>query len=396
MFGLNRNTWLLALVQPFAQAIAPAIVFISGFVAKELAPRPELSTLPLSIMVIGVTAGTVPAALLMQKFGRKVVFIGAMLFSASASTLTCFAILIDSFLLFLTGIAAAGMSLAVVQQFRFAAIEGARGPELAGRAVSVLMIGSVLAGFIGTELASAGRDILAAPYAGSYLLLGASSLFAMLLLMMFNSQSNRNAQTTDKSPVNWAEIFKRSSLWVAVASASIGYAVMAFIMTATPLAMHDIHLHSLADTKWVIQSHIMAMYLPSLITGELIRRFGVVPIMWVGLLAFIGTTLFGYAGVAVFHYWWALVLLGVGWNFLFIGGTTLLASVYKPHEKFKVQAMNDFTVFILQSVASLGAGVILFIGGWETIVSVALIPTVILLALLVYYSIRVKVMQSDQ
>jgi len=397
MLGLGRNSWLLAIIQPFAMAISPAIVFTSGFIGKTLAPSPQLATLPLSMMVVGVTLGTIPAAMLMKKYGRKAVFMASMLLSAASALLAAWAISAHQFILFLIAVAGVGTTLAVVQQFRFAAVEGTARPELAGRAISVLMLGSVAAAFIGTEVAAAGHHLFEADYAGSFVLLAIVSLFAFVLLAFFKNTGNPISTTTIKSQFPISAIFKRTPLLIAIAAATVGYSVMSFVMTATPLAMHDIHQHSLGSTKWVIQSHIMAMFLPSLITGELIRKFGSLTIIWIGLAAFTLTTAFAFSGAEVFHYWWALVMLGIGWNFLFIGGTTMLTQNYQPEEKFKVQAVNDFSVFIFQAIASLGAGAILFAKGWMTVVVISLIPTVILMvALLLFYiySRKISIVQQ--
>ena len=390
MFGLGRNSWLLVLVQPFAMAISSAIVLTSGFVGKALAPSPQWATLPISLMVVGLTIGAIPAALLMQRFGRKPIFLAAMLMSSLCSLLAAWAISQSQFLLFLLAITGIGSTLAVVQQFRFAAIEGANHPSLGGRAVSILMLGSVAAAVIGTETATIGRQLLAVDYAGSYALLSFSTLIAFVLLLFFKNNPETAAARQGASHFPIGAIFKRPTLLIAIAAASVGYSVMAFVMTATPLAMHEIHLHSLASTKWVIQSHIMAMYLPSLITGELIRRFGSLKIIYVGLLAFLLTTVVAFAGAEVVHYWWTLVLLGLGWNFLFIGGTTLLAQNYLPEEKFKIQAVNDFSIFILQATASFAAGAILFAQGWSAIIVIALIPTVLLILALTAYLQRAR------
>jgi MFS family permease len=390
MFGLGRNSWLLVLVQPFAMAISSAIVLSSGFVGKALAPSPQWATLPISLMVVGLTIGAIPAALLMQRFGRKPVFLGAMLLSSLGSMLAAWAISHSQFAVFLLAITGIGSTLAVVQQFRFAAIEGASHPSLAGRAVSILMLGSVAAAMIGTETVTLGQTLLPVDYAGSYALLSVSTLIAFALLLFFKSDPEIAPAQSSATAVPIPNILKRPTLMIAIAAACVGYSVMAFVMTATPLAMHEVHLHSLASTKWVIQSHIMAMYLPSLITGELIRHFGSLKIIYAGLLAFLLTTAVGFAGADVLHYWWALVLLGLGWNFLFIGGTTLLAQSYLAHEKFKIQAINDFSIFVLQATASLAAGAILFAQGWSAIIIIALVPTVLMMVALSAYLVHAK------
>ena len=386
LFGLNRNIWLLALAQPFALALAPAIVLISGFIGNQLAPAPALATLPISIMVVGITLAAMPAAFLMQRFGRKRVFQGAMVLMLIAGGIASLGIARHNFVVFLFGILLVGGGLAVVQQFRFAAVEQLADPSLNGRAISVLMLGSVAAAFIGTELATLGQHWLSAEYAGSFLALLLATATALTLLLFLQPTAAPVAITDHTTPVNWLLILQRVDFNLAVAAATVGYAVMSFVMTATPLAMGELSGHSMQSTKWVIQSHIMAMYLPSLMTGELIRKWGAKRIILLGLMAYLGTSAFAFSGLEVFHYWWALVLLGIGWNFLFIGGTALLTTSYSPAEKFAVQAANDMIVFVFQAIASLSAGAILFLSGWTSIVTLSLIPTLaLLLSMLVLY-----------
>lgn len=381
MFGLTKNVWILVLAQPFALAISPAVVLISGFVGKALAPSPQLATLPLTMLIVGLMFGAMPAALLMQRFGRKAIFLAAMGVSALAAGISAWGIQINSFLIFLIGTALAGSTLAVVQQFRFAVVENVTRKELGSRAVSVLMLGSVAAAFIGTELATAGQTLLSVPYAGSFLMLMLASAIAFVVLLFFTNTAEVKAEGGEKAPIDWSNILRRPSFVIAVSAGAVGYGVMSFVMTATPLAMHDMMGHSLDSTKWVIQSHIMAMFLPSLITGELIRKWGALTVILLGLLAFLATTVVGYSGVEVLHYWWALVLLGIGWNFLFIGGTALLTTTYSESEKYPVQAANDMLVFVFQALFSFSAGAVLFMGGWVSVVSVSLVPTVALLVL---------------
>lgn len=382
MFGLNRNVWILVCAQPFALAMSPAIVLISGFVGKELAPSPQLATLPLTMLIVGIMLGAMPAALLMQRFGRKKVFLGSTLISASAALIAALGIHVESFIVFLAGTTLSGMTLAVVQQFRFAVVEGLERKELASRAVSVLMLGSVAAAFIGTELASAGQYVFSHAYVGSFLAMIIANVVSFTLLLFFTNPAPVKVNQTEKAAINWAEVLMRPRLIIAVAAATIGYGVMSFVMTATPLAMSDLMGHSLDSTKWVIQSHIMAMFLPSLITGELIRKIGALSVIFMGLVAYFLTTAVAYSGVEVFHYWWALVLLGIGWNFLFIGGTSLLTTTYNESEKYRVQATNDMVVFVFQALSSFSAGAILFVGGWSSVVTVSLVPTVFLLLIL--------------
>ena len=163
-------------------------------------------------------------------------------------------------------------------------------------------------------------------------------------------------------------VLHAAKLILAITSAVVGYTIMSLIMTATPVSMHEIDSHSLDDTTWVVQSHILAMYVPSLFSGFLIARFGVLRIIQSGYLIMLACVAVGWGEPMLMHYWWSMVLLGVGWNFLFLGGTTLLTQSYRSSEGFAVQAINDFLVFGLQTVGSLGAGVLLAVYGWNGVI----------------------------
>ncbi len=389
MLGFSKNTWLLAVAQPFAMAASPAIVFISGFVGKRLAPSPELATLPITLMIFGVTLGAIPSGRLMHRFGRKRVFIGSLFNAILGFMLASLGIYLSSFWLFLFGILMSGMTIAFIQQFRFAAIDSLNDKSLAPRAVSMLMISTILAAFVGPELANWGRNWFAIEYVGSFLALTFGSLVAIFILAFYSDYSiSTSAAAKEKAPAAWSLLLVRPQLLLAVLASTIGYGVMSFVMTATPLAMSDMMGHSMSDTKWVIQSHIIAMFLPSLFSGELIRWWGERKVLALGVLAYLLTTLVAFTGVQVMHYWWALVLLGVGWNFLFVGGTSLLAKSYSEDEKFSVQAMNDTSVFVFQALSSLLAGVVLFNGGWSMVVLIALIPTVLLIGYMLWNGLK--------
>lgn len=387
MLGFSKNTWLLAIAQPFAMAASPAIVFISGFVGKQLAPSPELATLPISLMIVGVTLGAIPSGRLMRRFGRKKVFIGSLVNAIFGFLLAALGIYLSSFFVFLLGIVFAGMTLAIIQQFRFAAIESLNDKSYAPRAVSLLMMSTILAAFVGPELANWGRNWFAIEYLGSFLALILAAAVGMVVLL-FYSDSSVASPSKYNAPPAWSLLLQRPQLLLAVLAATIGYGVMSFVMTATPLAMSDMMGHSMTDTKWVIQSHIIAMFLPSLFSGELIRWWGEKKVILLGVVAYLLTTIVAFMGVQVLHYWWALVLLGVGWNFLFVGGTSLLAKSYSEDEKFSVQAMNDTAVFVFQAAASLFAGVVLFSAGWTAVISIALVPTVLLLVYLLVFTCK--------
>lgn len=376
-----HNLRVLALTQPLAMGATPLMVLIGGLLGTKLAPVPELATLPVALMVIGTAASTVPAAMLMKKIGRRSGFLFGMSLALIGLLINGFAALYASFLLLLLGTFLIGACQAYVQQFRFAAIESLPDQSDAGIAVSILMLGGVAAAFIGPELGAYGENLIESPhgYAGSFFLMSGVVVIAMLVFAFYRNQQTSQQQIVDQAirPLN--EIISQPVFIVAVMAAAIGFGLMSFIMTATPISMHHMSGHSLIDTKWVIQSHIMAMFLPSLFTGSLIKKFGIRNILIAGSVCYLAVIVVGLAGQHLVHYWWALVLLGVGWNFLFVGGTTLLPQTYTETERFKVQAINDFMVFGVQALASLSAGWVIFQFGWYSMIWSALPITLVML-----------------
>ncbi len=366
---LPRNIWLLFLVQPLAMSASPVIVFIGGILSTHLAPDPSLATLPLTLMIIGIASSTIPAAMLAKKFGRKKAFNIGLSLSCLGSLLAMFAAMQGSFSIFLVASLCIGSSIAFIMQFRFAAIDSIIHQEDITKVVSVLMFAGIFAAFIGPEIAVMGKDWLVSPYgyAGSFLGLAIIIFIAIILFQGFTEPVIHHTQTYgEERPL--LVIIKQPFFIIAILSAAIGYGVMSLLMTATPLSMHNMQGMSLIDTKWVIQSHIAAMYLPSLISGLLVKRIGLKNVLLVGILLLVGVTIIALSGQHLMHYWWTLVLLGVGWNFLFLTGTVLLAECYHAVERHKVQAINDFIIFTIQALASLLAGWILFKGGWNILV----------------------------
>jgi predicted MFS family arabinose efflux permease len=269
-----------------------------------------------------------------------------------------------------------------VQQFRFAAMESVSSDEMAN-AVAKVLLGGLVAAFIGPELALYNKDLFKVEFVGSFLSLAVLYLLSLLLLTLYQQkQSTKIQASTAGRPLKL--IIKQPVFWAAVLSATIGYALMSFIMTATPMSMHIHDGHNLSDTKWVIQSHIMAMFLPSLFSGYLINKFGVKRIMLTGVGIFIACILIALLDRSLLIYWLSLVLLGVGWNFLFVSGTALLPHCYHENERFKVQAVNEGCVFSVQALASLSSGWVLFQFGWENLLWLSL-PMLSIVLIAIYY-----------
>ncbi|MCJ7501056.1 MFS transporter, partial [bacterium] len=347
---MNRNVILLSGSMALGMSSAPVIVLLGGIVGVALAPTPALSTLPVAMLVVGVALFTVPAALIMRITGRRKGFMAASLLAALACVIGIYAIHIQSFVLFCTVAFLIGGNLAFVQQYRFAAAESVE-PVHVSRAVSIVLLGGVVAAFIGPELAKHTREMLPyGLYSGSFASLAALNLANITLLFFLKEPRTKEEKLAgDERPLG--VVIRQPLYLTAVMAALVAYGVMSFIMTATPVSMHVIDDFSIEATAWVIQSHVMAMFIPSLFTGFLIGRYGLTKVMLGGITLMTFCVALALIDRHFIHYWAGLVLLGVGWNFLFIGGTTLLTRCYSPAERFKAQAVNEFTVFGFQALA---------------------------------------------
>ncbi len=380
---LNRNMIILVLCQLVSVSGTVLTITIGGIAGTALASRPEFATLPMSIMVVGTALATIPAAMLMQKVGRRYGFMAGLLTAAVAMLCAGAALEAERFVLFCLSTGLLGASIAFSQQYRFAAAESVPAAKVS-QAVSVVLIGSIGGAFVGPELAKAtvpGDN----PYQRSLLVAGALYLGAMVLMFFLRSTAAAPAATpgSDDEARPARVVFSQGIFIVAVLGGVVGQGVMTLIMTASPLAMHIVDGFSLADTADVIRNHVLAMYLPALFSGVLIARFGIARIMYIGLVVMVITIVVGLAGRHYLHYSSAMIALGVGWNFLFVGGTTLLVHTHRHSERFKAQAFNDFSVFGGSALASLGAGTILHVAGWNGVLYVASPALVLLFAALV-------------
>jgi len=328
-------------------------------------------------MIVGVASTTIPAALFMGRFGRKAGFMMAASYSCIGGLLAVQAINIESFTLFCVAAFLIGSHNAFVQQYRFAVAESVPF-EKVGPSLSILMLAGVAAAFMGPEIAQRFQNAL--PYgqfSGSFLGLSGFMFLALIVLSFYQDpQPSGTVDSEKQRPIS--TILRQRTFRIAIGASVVGWAVMSLIMTATPVSMHEVEKFSLDDTAWVIQAHIMAMYLPSLFSGFLIARFGPIKIIVAGLVLLSLCAAIALTDRQLMHYFWALVLLGVGWNFMFLGGTTLLTTTYRPAERFKVQALNDFIVFSMQAIAALGSGFVLVRFGWDWTVGLT-IPLLLLL-----------------
>jgi len=380
---LNRNVVILFFTQLIFVSGSIVLVTLGGIVGSELAPSRTLATLPLSVMVIGTALTTVPASLLMQRIGRRYGFTLAALIACSGALMAAHALQAASFVWFCAAATAIGMTLAFSQQFRFAAAESVP-VDRVSYAVSFILLGSIGGAFLGPEIAAhSAASSPETPFRAAMLVIAGLYLAAACLLLCMTRVTMAVPDLAPGTTRPMRAVIAEPLFIVAVLAGVVGQGVMTFIMTATPLSMHVMDGHDIEATAGVVRAHVVAMYLPSLISAPLIGRFGSQRLMVAGVLAMLATLAVGLSGQAVMHYWWALVLLGLGWNFLYVGGTTLLVSTYLPAERFRAQAVNEFSVFGVSALASLLAGTIMVRLGWSAVLLSAL-PLLIamLLALL--------------
>lgn len=391
----SRNVPLLSIGQALGSAGISMMVLLGGIIGVTIAPSPTLATLPISIQVLGVALSTIPAALLMRRYGRRSGFVASSLVAALAALLAAYAVAVGSFALFCAATFFTGMNGAFVQQYRFAASESVE-PRYASRAVSFVLVGGIFAGLLGPELAKHTRDLLGVGlYVGSFVSLALLYvLSAILLLLLKDVKPHGRVALGAERPLR--RVIGQPLFLVALLSGAIGYGVMSFTMTATPIQLNTMSGFSLENTAWVIQSHIVAMFLPSLFTGYIMERLGVLRVMFVGVLLLVLCVLLGLISHHLLHYWGALVLLGLGWNFLYVGATVLLTRSYRPSERFKAQAANDFTIFGIQALASLSAGTVIFSFGWVVLNLITLPFLAITLGALLFARVHITSPQADE
>ncbi|MDX2103521.1 MAG: MFS transporter [Alphaproteobacteria bacterium] len=371
----------LAVGQSLGMTGQLTIVTVSALAGQVIAPSPALATLALSLQFLGMMAVTIPASFLMARIGRRPVFIAGAAAQLIGAWVSALALVYGNFPLFCFGGFLFGCANGVAQYYRFAAAEVAE-ESFRPRAISWVLAGGVGAALLAPELAKATRDLLL-PYtfAGAYVALGFVSILNAVLLSRLSLPKPPRASFTAGRPLG--ELIRQPKLITAVLGAAIGYAVMTLVMTATPLAVVGCGL-SFNDSAFVIQWHVLGMFAPSFFTGDLIRRFGVQTIMTTGVVLLLASVVTNLTGLSVWHFWAGLVLLGIGWNFAFIGATTLLVETHRPEERAKVQALNEFVVFGSSTAASFLAGVLQASYGW-TVVNVGMVPLLLVIgAILVW------------
>ena len=386
---MNKNLFLLTSSQVFGFTAANVTVFLSGIIGSQISTIKTLSTLPPSIYVIGIAISTIFAAKIMSLIGRRLGFVFASIASSVSCLIAAYAIMIENFFIFCVACFILGTGMAFIHQYRFAAAESVEQDE-APRAISILLLAGIVSAFIGISLANYTKDFVNDHlYVGSYLMLASLTLAPAFFLSFYKDKNKSSTNLYNKNITrSYFEFVIEPRFLQALTSATLAYVVMAFLMTATPISMHIIHNLSLEKTGLVIQFHVLSMFLPSLFTGNLIKKFGYSKMIYAGVIFYILTIVLSLFEPTFLNYLLALIFLGIGWNFLFVTGTSLLVTTYTPEEKFKAQGFNDLVVFSSTAVSSLSAGILISLTSWKT-VNLLCIP---FLVLIIFVTIRADIL----
>ena len=362
-----RNIGLLSASQALAGAGQAILISVAALTAASMAPDQGLATLPVTLMIIGTALSTGPAAWLIHSWGRKQGFIFGASVAVPAALVAALAAWMQNFWLFCAALAVFGSSAAFAQQYRFAAADSVP-PDLKSRAISWVLAGGVVAGFIGPPLAAISKDwIPGATFAATYIVMAALSLLAISVLSFTRLAPTVKDPEQRRAGRPLAELIRTPAIIVPMVGAAISYALMVLVMVAAPLAMVYVCGHSTTDAAFAIQWHVVAMFAPSFVTGSIIKRIGPHLTASIGLLLIIGAAAVNLHGISVLHFNIALVLLGVGWNFGFIASTAMLSAAYRPEEAARVQGLNEQIVFGSMAVASIASGLLLQLIGWQSI-----------------------------
>lgn len=381
MRNIPGTVWRLTVAFALMMSGTSMMVLIAGIIGTEFAPSINLATLPIALVIVGVACSTLPTGKLLERYGRRPVFLGYAILAIVGGFLAVISLILDTFAGFCGAALVIGWAAAAGHQYRFAALEAVE-PQQAHKATSALLMGGILGAFVGPELAVLGRHLLATEYAGSYVLLMAAYTLGLLIIFGYKDHYDVSRPELGQGrPLKM--ILAAPQLRLAIAASALAYALMSFIMTATPISMHNHSGHSLEATKFVIQSHIAAMYLPSLLFGWLFARLGFGGIFWAGTLIYLLCLVVALINTQLISYWTSLVLLGIGWNFLFLAGTNLLPHGYQPEERFRVQAVNDFLVFTVQATVALSSGWFLAQLGWQGLI-LSCVPLLLVFVLMLW------------
>lgn len=386
MSAMNRHLLLLTLCQGLFLTNNVTFIAINGLVGLALAPLGWMATLPVTGYVVGGALATMPVARLQARLGRKRSFqIGLVVAMLSAAT-CAWAVSHREFWLLVAATVVAGFYSANASLYRFAGPELV-GPALKEKAISLVLAGGIVGAFVGPNLANATRNWLAVPFAGAYLALVGVALLALVALSFIRFPEHKPPAPGACSGRPLSQLLRQPVFIVAVAASALGYGVMNLLMAATPIAMQQCQ-HPFSSAALVLEWHVLGMFVPSFFTGSLIKRFGALPVMATGVLLNLVCVAVALSGVALMQFLLALMTLGVGWNFLYVGGTTLFTQAYRPEEKNRAQGALDFCVFSTMALSSFASGALITTQGWTWLNLGSLLPIAVVGAALLWLARR--------
>ncbi|MBV6271697.1 MFS transporter [Alcaligenaceae bacterium CGII-47] len=369
---MNRKLLLLALCQGLFLTNNVTFIAINGLVGLALAPFSWLATLPVTAYVVGAAVSTAPVARSQRYLGRKRSFQIGLIVAAFSAGICAWAAMSQQFWLLVTATFVAGYYSANASLYRFAAPELAA-PSYKEKAISLVLAGGIVGAVIGPNLANVTRDWLPIPFVGAYLALILVALLSLLIMSFIKFPRHEAPVLGATSGRPLRVIIRQPVFFVAVSGAALGYAVMNLLMAATPLAMQMFE-HPFSHIAIVLEWHVLGMFVPSFFTGHLVKRFGVLVVMGAGVVLMVLCVVIALSGVALMQFTIALLALGIGWNFLYVGGSTLLTEAYEPEEKNKTQGAMDFCVFTCVAISSFASGVLITTQGWTWINLGSLVP----------------------
>jgi predicted MFS family arabinose efflux permease len=384
----RRNAFVLAVAQALAGGNNTVTIALGGIVGAMLASDKGLATVPVTLYVLGMWIGTLPFGFLARRFGRRTAFLIGTVFGVLTGLLSCIAVLHASFAIYNVGALFSGFYAAAHQGYRFAAADTAS-DAFKPKAISWVMIGGLVAGIVGPQMVIATKELwLPYLFAATFIAQAGLAAISALVLLFVNIPTPPSAAAAGAGrPL--AEIVRQPRFVVAVAVGVASYSMMNLVMTSAPLAMLAC-AHSVTDATLGIQWHVIGMFAPSFFTGGLITRFGAARIAAIGLVLIVASAVISISGITLWHFWTGLVFLGVGWNFGFIGATTLVTQCHRPNERNRVQSFNDFLVFGSLAIASFASGKLLEGFGWAAVNQVVFPVVLAALALLAWMSIRAR------
>lgn len=390
-----RNIALLSGAQAIAGSSQGMVMAVGALAGASLSVDPALATIPTTVMIIGVALMAGPAAIILHRLGRTKGFVLGSSIAVCGGLIAALGLYLHSFVLFSAAMLFIGAAGAFGQQYRFAVADSVP-QELKARAISWVMFGGVLAGFLGPRLATMTSEVIeGAPFAGSFIGLAALALIAVGVLAFTRLPRGEAKKQAGESGRPLRELIRNPDIFIPVLTGMASYALMTFVMVAAPLAMVYICGHTTGEAANAIQWHIVAMFAPSFITGSIINRIGSHFTVGIGLLLILSSAAVALSGTSTLHFDIGLVLLGVGWNFGFIGSTVMLTRGYRPEEGAKVQALNEQLVFGTMALASIGAGVLLNFFGWEAINLMVMPIVAAVLLLLAWADLRGRRLQRE-